>query len=453
MKTSKADSPGEERARAKETGEATAPIQVEATREGPVLHRLSVTVSADRVRTAMDRAYRELAREARVRGFRPGKAPRSVLEKLYGASVREEIEHLLVAETLSDALELAELEPVVQPDVESEPPPDRGPFQYRARVETKPEIELPELEGLSAERPSGGVEESAVESHLEELRQRSAPMIEEPEQTPAALGHHVDIDFVGRVDGKPFEGGSGQGVTVELGAGRMVPGFEEQLVGACASEDRQVNVTFPDDYGAEALRGKHAEFSVHVAAVKRREVPELDDEFAKDLGLDSLEVLRERVHADLLAAHERRVREALDRSVMDSLIACCEFDVPVGLVERQLRSQMSSMKRRYEQQVPREILENQLARMQEEGRPGAERRVREMLLLEAVAKAQDIQVDDADVDQRLDEIAAEQNIEPAQLREMAREQGWRAAIESELVERRALDFLVSGATVAEATEE
>lgn len=425
-------------------------IRVEVTEESPVVKVLSVTVSKARVDRTFDRTYKNLRKEARVKGFRPGKAPRPVLERLYGASIPDEIERQLVSETLRDAIELAGVEPLVEPDIEAGRPEPGADFVYQARIELKPEIELPDTRGLPAQRPAVEVGEDEVLRQLENLRERSAPLVEEPEGTAAASGHFVTIDFVGRVDGEPFEGGSAQGHEIELGSGRFVPGFEEQLEGAVAGEDRQLAIDFPDDYGNEQLAGKHAVFDVHVEAVKKRKLPDLDDEFAKDVGdFESLDELRERIRSDLRGERQRAADSMLRRSVMDALIERTDFEVPPGIVERQLQHQIASFRREYEHQLPPEVLQSQLVRMAEDGREAASRRVREAFLLEAVARAEKIEATDEDVHARLDEMAEGRGMPPAQLRKIAHEQGWHEAIRSELVDQKALDVLAEHAEVEE----
>ena len=310
---------------------------VEVAEESAAVKRVAVEVPAPRVDQLFERAYRELARSARVRGFRRGKTPRSVLRRLYGAGLAEDLERQLVGETLPDVLENALLAPVSEPEIEATAPREGEPFHYRVRVEVKPAIELGEWKGLAAQRPDEAVSEADVDRALENLRERHATLAEEPPETPAALGHWVTLDFEGRIAGNPFEGGSGKDATVELGAGQLLPEFDEQLVGARAGEARLVRVRFPEDYGQEELAGKEAEFEVRISALQRRDVPALDDEFAKDLGdLEDLAALRAKVRSDLEKIREREVKTTLRRTVLDSLIERTTFDVPPHLIEERL---------------------------------------------------------------------------------------------------------------------
>ncbi len=426
-------------------------LQVRCTETSAVVRTLEVEVGAAQVERAFERFYRDLARRVRVRGFRPGKAPRSVLERLYGASAAEDLERALVGETLPEALTQAGLRPVTEPSVTAEPPAAGKPFRFSARIEIKPEIRLPALEGLKGRRPPVEASDADVVQELEALRQRHATLIEEPEGTVAARGHVLTLDFVGRIDGQPFEGGSGQDVSVELGAGRFLPGFEEQLEGSQAGEDREVRVSFPADYGRAELAGKEAVFAVHVAAVRRRELPALDDEFAKDVGeFETLAALREHLLAGLRAGREREAQAVLRRSILDSLLAQTSFEVPVGLVERRLQRRLAAAHQQLEGQLPHDALHAQLERWQEEWRPAAEREVREALVLEAVAEAKALAVDDAEVDARLVAIAAEQKVDAARLRKAYREQGLLEAVRAQLLDEKALEALCRDARIEEA---
>jgi trigger factor len=426
-----------------------AALRVETREEGPAVRRLEVEVPAEPVAEAFERAYRSLARSARVRGFRPGRTPVSVLRRLYGAAVAEDVERELVSETLGPALERAGLTPVSEPAVDAGPPSEDAAFVYRVRVEIRPPIELGELANLSARRPSTAVTDPDVEGELETLRQRHASLVEEPEETPAARGHFVTIDYVGRIDGQPFEGGSAREQTVELGSGHLLPGFEDQLLGARAGEDRIVRTRFPADFGSPALAGKEAEFEVHVGAVRRREVPELDDEFAKDLGdFEHLDQVRARIRESLTATRERRAKTELRRTLLDGLEARVPFDVPPGLLRERLHRRLHSAAHELEERgVRRELVERQVAQWEEEWRPAVEREIRDEWILQEVARRQGLEASDAELDERLETMAREQESEPARLRKAYREAGLLEALREQVLEDKAFAFLLSLATV------
>ena len=428
-------------------------IRVESHDESPIRKRVEVEIAPKRVKKAFDRAYKDLAKKVPVKGFRPGKAPRSVLERLYGASIVEQIEQTLVSETLGDAVELAGVDPVAEPAIEAGAPKPDQAFQYVAHVEVKPPVELPDLIGLPATRPAVTVADDDVQQELDQLRERQAQQVEEAEGTPLAEGHTATIDFVGRIDGEPFEGGSGQGVDLELGSAQFIPGFEEQLVGAAAGDDLEVRVNFPDDYHASELAGKEAVFATHVVTVKKRQVPELDNEFAKDLGdFDTLEDLRARVREDLEKAREQESQQELHRTLLDSLIERAALEVPPGMVERQLESRLQQAHQRFGSQIPHEALHQQLDRWREEWREGAERQVREGLLLEAVAVAENLSASPLDVEARVQEMAEEQGVDANRLRETYGGEPFERALEAQLRDEKALEFLVAQAKVEETTD-
>ena len=429
-----------------------APFSVSTSERSPVLRALSVEVEADVVRKAFERVYRDLAKSVRVRGFRPGKTPRAVLEKLYAATVAEEVERLLVNETFAAAVQRSGVVPVVEPSIEAEPPKPGQAFRYTAEVEVKPSVALPELEGLPATRPAVQVRDEEVESELEDLRLRRAPLEDEPEGARAGDGSLLTLSYQGRIDGQPFEGGSAEGAQVEIGSGRLVPGFEDGLRGATAGEQREVSVTFPEDYAAEDLRGKQAVFSVDVRALQRRRLPDLDDAFAKSLGeegIETIEALRARLREAITERRERAAQEALRRSLLDALIERTAFEVPPGLVDRQLSQRLSRAHEQLHSLMPQEELHARIDQWRVAWRPEAEREVRESLLLDAVAAQQGFEAAEAEVSERIEEIAREQGIAPARLATLYEERGLTPALRVRIREEKALEFLTSRAKVAE----
>ena len=425
-------------------------VRVKVSESGAVTRVLEIEVEATRVSRVFERAWTDLGRRARVQGFRPGKVPRSVLQKMYGGAVLEELERKLVGESLHEALHQSGLAPVSEPAIEAGPPLDGAPYRYTARIEIKPAITLPKLEGLPAKRPPSAVSDADVDQVLDGLRQRHAPLVEEPEETRAARGHVLTIDFVGRIDGAEFEGGSGKEVEVEIGSDRFIPGFEEQLVGAASGERREVRCRFPEQYGRAELAGKEAIFETTVGAIRRREIPALDDEFAKDVGeFASLGELRDRVRADLVASREREARQTLERSLVEALIERTSFEVPPGLVERRLERRLAAAHRELERGIPAEALHGQLERWREEWRGLAERDVRASLLLEAVARVRGVEVSDEEVDARIDRMAGEQGVDAKRLRQLYREQNALDAVRAQIADEKALESLARDAQIEE----
>jgi trigger factor len=425
-------------------------ISVETLEQGPISHTIEVEIDAARVKKSFDRAFRELARETNVKGFRPGKAPRTVLERMYGASIAEQLGQRLVSETIVEAMELIELDPVAEPTIEAGKPTPGANFKYTARLEVRPTIELPDLSGLPAMRPEVHVEDSEVDERLETLRQSSAPLVEEPEGTPIADGHTATVDFVGRIDGELFEGGSSQGVAIEIGQDRFIPGFEAQLIGAVAGDDRELNVTFPEDYGNDEVAGKDAVFAAHVVDIRSRKVAELDDDFAKDMGdFDSLDALRERIRSDLESGAERESKQTFRKTLLDGLLERTEFDVPPGMVEQQLEGQLSEAHRRMEGQLEHDAIHEQLNRWREDWRPQAEREVRELIVLDAVAHAESIEVEPDELTDRLDELIGDGDKSEGRLEQLRGDERLMASIQAQIREDKVLEFLGSKAEIGE----
>ncbi len=425
-------------------------IQIETDEISAVVREVAVEVAAKRVDSAFGRVLQELRKTARVKGFRPGKVPAKVVRQMYGESLGEEIERQLVRETLADAVELAELEPVVEPQIEAESPVEGEAFRYKARIEVKPEIELPDLAAVSGSRPKVEVGEEELLTELESLREQNVAWVEEDEAIVAEEGHQLTIDFVGTIDGVAFEGGTAEGVDLELGSGRMIPGFEEQLMGATSGEQRDLQVPFPEDYGNEELSGKDAVFAATVTAIKRKELPELDDDFAKDLGdFETVEDIKDKIREGLQSQRKQASDQTLHKSLLDDLVTRTSFEVPPTLVERQLERQLQQFEQQMQGRAPETDLRARLAQMREEGWDDARRRVQEELLLEAVARGAELEASEEDIDARLDEMAAGQGVDPKMMQEMASAQGWRQAIGAEVVERRALDHLVEMAQITE----
>jgi len=427
-------------------------LAVVATQEGPSLRRLEVTVPLARVRHAYEDAYRDLAKNARVKGFRPGKVPRAVLERMFRSSLGEEIERALVNETLGAALAQAGVEPVATPAIDASPPQADRDFRYHALVEIRPPIELPALEGLPGRRRIALVGDEEIERAIEDLRHRHAPLIEESPGTAAANGHILTIDFVGRVNGVPFEGGSGRDVEFELGSGRFLPGFEEQLIGAAAGDDRAVSVTLPERFAVAEIAGKTAEFSVHIAEVKRRVLPALDDEFAKDVSdFETLDALRDDIHKHQREAREQAASTELRQSVLGALAERTPFEIPPGATDAQLERRLR-LAVQLHPGVPHDALHAQVDRWREEWRPDAEREVRERWLLDAVAEARQVAVDAAEVAARIERMASARGVAPAGLREEFGDEWLDTSIRGDLRREKALDFLVSAAKVEEVTD-
>lgn len=426
-------------------------MELEVEELGPVERRLRIQVATAEVDAAFDAVYRQIGRSAQLKGFRRGRVPRSVLERRFGEQARGEVLERLVRSSLPDAIRQAELDEVAT-RVDPEGEPRQGtPYAYAARIEIRPEIELAQVRGLEVEVPrEPEADDEAVDAYLERLRSAHAQLVEEPPDTLAARGHVVVVSFEGTLDGRAFPGGRGEEAQLELGSGHAIPGFEEQLEGLTAGSEREFDLDLPESYTDPALAGRRVHFHARLLEIRRREIPELDDEFAKDVSqCASLAELRADLEKRLekeRAAHQRQQRH---QAVLDALVARNPFPLPPTLVERQLGARLERAARSLAGRVPIDELRTQVERWREEWRSDAERDVRVGFLVPRVAEAEGIDVSDDDVDARLREQAKESGESPAALRRKYTERGLLDALRAQLVEDRVVDFLLSEATVSE----
>jgi trigger factor len=424
-------------------------LDVEET--GPLERRLQIRIPTADVDRAFDVVFRDLRRSAQVRGFRPGKAPRPILEKQFGEHARGEVLEALLRETLFKAIEQAQLDIVSEPKVKSERPPSPGEaYAYEATVEVRPAIELKQVEGLRVAPPQlPEPEEDPVEAQLRDLRERHGELVAEAEGSVAARGHVAVLDFEGTIDGAPFEGGSGREVELDLGSGRAVPGFEDALIGMGAGQTREFDLTFPDDYRAEALRGKTARFRATLKELKRRELPALDDEFAKDVSeFDTLAELRAELARRIAERREQERERLLREAVIGAALEANPFPLPHSLVHAQLHALMDRLLGQLGPRVPEARRKELADRFHEELHPQAERDTALALLAPAVARAHGIEVTDAELDAQLAIFAEQEGQTVAQLKRMFAERGALRGLEAGLLERKVVDFLVSKATLA-----
>jgi trigger factor len=425
-------------------------VQVEET--GPVERRLRVDVPTARVDAAFDAVYRTMGRQVRVPGFRPGKVPRSVLERMLGERARGEVMERLLRDSLPGAIEEAELALVGEPRLTPGEEPKQGsPYSYEVTVEIRPEIELRKVRGLEVTRPElPEPDEDPVEHYLGELREAHAQLAEEPEGTTAARGRVAIVDYEGTCDGEPFDGGSGQGATIEIGSGRAIPGFEEQLEGMAAGGEREFDLDLPEGYPVAELAGKRAHFRVQLVGLKRKELPELDDEFAKDVSeFDTLQAFRDDLNRRVEEGREKERERALREAVARKLVEENPFPVPPSLVERQLSMRIARAASQLGRELPEERLRELVSRWREEWRPQTEQSVALSMLVHDVAKAERIEVSGEDVDTRLREIAEQRDTTVTKLRRESRDTGLVEGIEASLLEERVLEFLVSAASVTD----
>jgi trigger factor len=414
--------------------------------------RVDVDVSADDVDRGMSRAARGLARDLRVPGFRSGKAPPSVIIQRVG---RDAVLQQALRDSLPEWYELALLSsgvnPVGDPSIEvtSVPEAEGEPLSFQFEVGVRPPADLGEYKGLEVGRPDTDVPDDIVDAELERLRDGFARL--EAVERPAAEGDFLLVDFRGTVDREPFEGGEARDELLEVGGGRLIEGFEEQLDGASAGEERKVEVTFPDDYRANQLAGKNAVFDVTVKEVREKLLPELDDEFAASAGgFDTLDELRDDLREKLRAAAEERIEAEFRLAAVDAAVDASNVEVPAEIltgraterwerVERQIRAQGldPAAYLRMQGKTREQIIE--------ESKPDAERELKREAVLSAIADAEGIEVTEEEMLEALGHAAEHERTSPEKLLERLRRGGRDALVREDIRVRKAIDVLAESA--------
>ena len=415
--------------------------------------KFEVKVEADKFKEALTRAYKKNVKKFNVPGFRKGKAPKVVIETQYGKGVfYNDAIDMLFPEVYPEAIKELNIDPIDRPDLDIEEISKDNGLVMVVNVEVKPEFELGAYKGIEISKVDNTVSEEDVEARLNEMVNRNARLTS-VEDKALENGDTAVIDFEGFKNGVAFEGGKGENYNLVIGSNTFIPGFEDQLVGKKAGEEVEVNVTFPEAYHAENLAGKPVVFNVKVNDVKVKEVPALDDEFAKDT--TEFETLAE-LRADVKAKLEEQAKNAADAEMRNALVekvsANTEVEVPEAMVQHQIDNML--MELNYQLQYQGLNLEQLLQmtgrgldELREERRADAERLVKSSLVLEAIAEKENVEANDADVDDELEKMAAMYNMEVEKIKSSLRETDIED-IKGQIKIRKTLDLLVENATIA-----
>jgi trigger factor len=417
-----------------------AQMQVSEKRISPVVMELSVEVPATIVKAEIDKAYVTLGKKAHIKGFRPGKAPRDVLTRMFAPQVQNDVANAIVNDTLPKILSDKNLTPVSQPNVEAKTVDAKLPFNFTATFEVQPEIENVKFEGFELFRPKVEVDEKLIEEQMEGLRQRHAALKAPDPARPAAKGDVLSIDFTLSVEGKDIKDGGGQGVQIELGSGQALPEIDEALVGKSVGEKATAEHTFPAEHPREDFRAKKGSFTITVSDLKERVLPTVDDEFAKDIGFDTLVALRADIHTKLEKNAKDRSETVLAEQIVDKLNSENTCDVPPSLVEQQARimeQEVLQSARRMGQRITQE----QYNALHGAILADAEKKVRAGLLMAAIARKNEFKVTDEDIEKGLAELAEETGKNVAKLRVEYREKSKRDILIGMILEDKILDFI------------
>lgn len=415
---------------------------------------MKIEVGREQFEQAIAQAYKKSVGKIAVPGFRKGKAPRRMVERYYGESVfYEDAVGIVYPQAYEAAVKEAGIEPVDRADVEVDKIDENG-FTFTARVTVKPEVKLSDYKGIAATRKLYAVEDAEIDTELTRLQERGARMVTVTDR-PAQLEDTVVIDFEGFVDGEAFAGGKGENHPLKLGSGQFIPGFEEQLVGKSVDESCDVTVTFPEEYHEESLAGKPATFKVTVKEIKFSEMPELDDEFAKDVSeFDTLEALRGDIKEKIQQAKDKNAQNEMENQLIDTIIAGMEVELPEVLVERQVDGILQEYEYRLSMQGMDLKSYLQYTGMDEEGfrkafRDQGEKKARIALALDKIIELEKIEPAEEELEAEYKRLAENYNMEPEKIK------GYLPAdeVKRDVCVNKAIDLIKSAAVITEAAAE
>lgn len=419
-------------------------MKVNAEELSPTKKRLQVEVPPPQVKEAVESLYRDLNKRVKIKGFRPGRTPREVLERHYGDYVKEQAISHLINETYPQAISQESLEPISPPTIDTGELTAEHPFTYSAVVEVRPRIEVTGYKGLRLKGKKEKVTSKEIQGELERLRMMHSRLEPVGERDRVQKGDVVLLDFQGFLNARPIRDGKAENYSLEVGSGSMVPGFEEGLIGKKAGVPEEIAVAFPEDHPRKELAGNEVTFQVTVKEIRQRILPSLDDEFAKDVGdYQDLNALKERIKADLEGAKEHRLTEELRQAAIDQLFQVNPVEIPSYLVERRtdellqdLRLRMAAQK----QELPPE--EEQKARG--EYQKVAEREIRSSLLLEEIGRQESIEAQQEEVEERLQKMAS---VYQRPFEDLQQNSSLVAAVRQAVERDKVLDFIIAEAKV------
>ncbi len=416
---------------------------------------LEVEVAAEKFSDALDQAFKKVVKTVTIPGFRKGKVPRRIFESRYGVeSLYQDALDIVLPGAYSEAVFESQLQPVDRPQIDVVQMEAGKPLLFKATVTLKPEVELGEYINVPFEDKAFDVTDEMLEEELEKLRTGHAELhvLEDGE---AEKGDLLVMDFVGYVNGEEFEGGEAENYQLEIGSGTFVPGFEDQLIGIKAGEDREITITFPEDYHVKSLAGQEAIFKVHVHDIKRKVLPELDDDFAKDISeFETLEELKADVRHQLEHDAEHQHEHYIEDQIIAKVVEDAKIDIPPVMIEDEIDVQVKEFGSRLEQQgIPLDAYQEFTGTTSDElrgqFREEAERRVKSSLVLEAIATKENILVTEEEVDLELQKVADATQLEFERVKEIvgSRDPEF-VGIRSDILSRKTVQFLVERSTQA-----
>ena len=423
-------------------------LQVEKLEKN--MAKLTVEVSAEQFEAALKTSYNKNKKKFNIPGFRQGKAPQAMIEKMYGASVLyEDAANAIIDDTYAQMLDESGLDIVSRPEIDVEQIEKSKPFIYTAVVAIKPEVTLGEYKGIEVERARPEVTDADIEAELKKVQEKNSRLIV-VEDRAVQDGDQTVIDFEGFVEGAPFEGGKAEDYSLTIGTHSFVDTFEEQLIGKKIGEETEINVTFPAEYHAAELAGKPALFKVTVKEIKIKEMPELDDEFAGEVSeFETLDEYKADIKAKLSETKQKQATAENENNVIEKVVENAAMDIPEPMIVVQARSMVEDQARRMQQQGISldqylQLTNTTVEQLMDQMKPQAEQTIRTRLTLEAVVAVENIMVDDEAVEAEVARMAEAYKMEADKIREMMGENGLKQ-MKEDLTVQEAVDFLVAEA--------
>ena len=429
----------------------TSDIKIKVVSEEGCLQTLSVELPASKVKEKVEEAFKNVQNQAKLPGFRPGKAPIEMVRQNFQAAAYERAQDLLMREGVSEALKSKKINPVQTPMVQSagEFVPEKA-FQFQFQVEVAPQFKPSNYKGLKLIQKKKTVSDEDVQKSLTNLAEMNAKLVESKDET-LTNSHFAVINYEGLLDGKPIEGAKAESFLLDMSAPQAIAGLAEGLLGAKSGDERDVPVKFPEDSPAKELAGKEATFKVKLLAIKQKSVPVMDDEFAKDLGLESLALLKTRLKENLEREQKQALQADLEKQVVESLLEEHEFKVPASMVERQVQHLIDRQANRLAQQgVARADVAKVLEKAKAELQKQAEKDVRLAYILNAIASEESIEATEAEINSKIDGIVQQSEEKQRASLEKALKSTYAGQIQSEIRESKLFTWLIDHAKIKEA---
>ncbi len=415
---------------------------------------LEITVPAEEFKKGINKSYRKNIGKFNIPGFRKGKAPKELVEKMYGEGVfYEDAVNFAIDETYPKAIDENNVEPVDRPNIDIKDIGKDKDLVYTAKVTVKPEVELGEYKGIEVSKKEYPVTDDDIDKQIESMRQKNARLITKTDGT-IAKGDIAVIDFEGSIDDEPFEGGKGTNYQLEIGSGSFIEGFEDQLIGKKADEKVDVHVKFPDDYQSKKLAGKEALFKVKINEVKYKELPQLDDEFAKDVSeFETLDELKADLRKKTKERNDLRANKEFEDAVVKKVVENAKVDIPSVMVDREINYIMDDIKYRLSYQgITLEqyasYLNTTVDKMKEEYKDIAHNKVKTALVLEKIGKAESIDVSDEEIGKEIEHLAKDYNQDLEKFKGTIKDRE-RNIIKDDIITRKTINYLVQNVKKAE----